>query len=115
LRQLIDTAERTNTKLLLLTADGTDSAHSLTTALQTFLPWAHRVGTPSGRPTHRRTAFERAQERRAEQYNDEVAHLMRRCDRAIRAFDDLTRPVGRNRDTGQDRSLRTPRSYSAEL
>ena len=38
LRQLIDNAERTNTKLLLLTNDDNASTETLTTALNTYLP-----------------------------------------------------------------------------
>jgi hypothetical protein len=62
LHWLAQNAARTNTKLLLLTNPeaGREPAHTLTTVLDTHLPWAAQLGTPEPGWQRPHTAIERA-------------------------------------------------------
>jgi hypothetical protein len=104
LRQLVDNAERTNTKLLLLTSGDNGPAHTLTTALSTHLPWAQQLGRPGPLRTHQSSAVERAERRHAYQYHNEVARLLERRSELVRQYQDLTEPAARARSTEQQRS-----------
>jgi conjugative relaxase-like TrwC/TraI family protein len=113
MRQLIDNADPTNTKLLLITNDDGEPAHTLSAALNTYLPWAQQLGTPGPRRPHHGSAIERAEQHRADQYHHEVARLLKRRDDLVRNYNELAEPITRTASTEQQRS-RT-RGRGAEL
>jgi hypothetical protein len=95
-----------NTKLLLLTNDDSEPAHTLTAALNTFLPWAQQLGIRDPLRSDHPSAIERAEQHRADHYHDEVAQLLERRNDLVRHYAELARPVGRGAE--QQRSRGTP-------
>ena len=100
-RYLAEHAERTNTKLLLITNDGRESTHTLVAVLNTELPWAQQLGSP--RPTPHLTGIQRA-EHHAEQHHIEVAALLQRRKALVRHYQQLAEPMTRTRSSDRERS-----------
>ncbi len=105
LRYLTDNAERTNTKLLLLTSPqpGREPAHTLAAVLTTNLPWAHSSAHHDHRAAS--TAIERAEQHLAATSGTgpayvEAAQLRRRRDALIQHYQYLATDATQSRTAG---------------